>query len=182
MAGVTILLVVLAGLVLILAGLAAHLVRVCVGRGLRAAELQAQLLVAVLNRDEAAEQQAVHETAARELGARVVELEGLLEEATTAPAPDRLDPELAQQLLKEVDEPAPFPGVAGGKTTVFAQQACSHCGGLHSKVCPRIRRISYHETGKVSEVVFWRAGQWPVDEVVWLEDVHEAAASLETST
>jgi type II secretory pathway pseudopilin PulG len=178
---VTILLVTLAGLVLVLAGFSAYLVRTCLVRGQRAAELQAQLQVAVLTQDEATQQQRAQETEARALGERVTELQCLLEEATAAPASDTLDPELAQQLLAEVDEPQPFPGVAGGKTTVFAQQACSHCGGLHSKVCPRIRRISYHETGKVAEVVFWRAGQWPTDEVIWLEDVHEAAASLEPS-
>lgn len=62
---------------------------------------------------------------------------------------------------------------------MFAQQACSHCGGLHSRVCPRVKRISYHESGKVAEVEFWPHGRWPEDQVIWLEDVHEAAGGAE---
>lgn len=86
-----------------------------------------------------------------------------------------LDPELARQLLAEV-EMATFPGVAPNKTTVFDQRKCQHCQGLHSRKCPAVAEIEYHGDGTVKRVSYFRHGQWPADQVLWLEDVQTAAA------
>lgn len=89
----------------------------------------------------------------------------------------KLDPALAAELLRKVPKPPVFPGVkAEGTTTVFEQTACQLCGGVHTRNCPRVRRIVYGDGGKPSEVEFWRHGEWPADQVLWLEDVQEAAA------
>lgn len=93
-----------------------------------------------------------------------------------APEAPRLDPELARALLAEVDGPQPFPGVQGVKTTVFAQQACQHCGGVHSRKCPAVAEVEFHADGKVKRVAYFPHGQWPADDVLWLEDVQTAAA------
>lgn len=87
---------------------------------------------------------------------------------------DRIDPAQAKALLAEVDLPS-FPGVTPGKSTVFAAQSCQHCGGLHSRACPRVRRISYQDGGKPAEVEFWPHGAWPAHQVIFLEDVIDAA-------
>lgn len=86
----------------------------------------------------------------------------------------RLDPDLARQLLAPVEEPAPFPGVAGVKTTVFDKQRCAHCLGLHSRKCPAVKEIEYHPDGRIQRVTYWR--QWDEGAVLWREDIEEAAA------
>lgn len=88
----------------------------------------------------------------------------------------RLDPALARQLLQVVDEPPPFPGVAGLKTTVFDKQRCPHCLGLHSRKCPAVSELEYHPDGRVQRVTYFRHGEWPEDQVLWREDLEEAAA------
>ena len=92
--------------------------------------------------------------------------------------PERLSPELARRLLEEIPYPATYPGVAPpeGKTTRFEQQKCQHCQGLHTMACPRVAEIEYHPSGGgVARVVYWPWGSWPEDQVLWLEDVQEAA-------
>lgn len=93
------------------------------------------------------------------------------------PETPRLDPELARKLLEPIPYPATFPGVAppDGKTTRFEQQKCQHCLGLHTRACPRVAEIEYHEGGSVKRVVYWPHGAWPEELVLWLEDVQEAA-------
>ena len=93
------------------------------------------------------------------------------------PEPEpRLSPELARKLLEEVDIDPPFPGVGSpGKTTAFEKQKCQHCHGVHTRACPRVAEIEYHPDGRVARVVYWPHGSWPEDEVLWLEDVQEAA-------
>lgn len=88
----------------------------------------------------------------------------------------RLDPDLARQLLEKVEDPPPFPGVAPNVTTVFDKQRCPHCLGLHSRKCPSVAEIEYHPDGRVQRVTYFRHGEWPEDQVLWREDLEEAAA------
>ncbi len=39
---------------------------------------------------------------------------------------------------------------------------CAHCGGYHSRACPRVKRIEWHPNGLISSVEFW-----PDHEVNW---------------
>lgn len=49
---------------------------------------------------------------------------------------------------------------------------CLHCGGLHSRACPRVRRVKW-DGGKPVEAVYWRDGKWPTSEVLFPEDIAE---------
>lgn len=93
------------------------------------------------------------------------------------PAEPRVDPQLARELLTETTTPPPFPGVAGIKTTPFEQQKCQHCGGLHVRNCPRVKEVEYHADGSVKRVSYWPHGEWPEDQVLFLDDVQDAAAT-----
>lgn len=88
--------------------------------------------------------------------------------------PDRLDPQLAKALLEELRVEI-FPGVLSNQTNRFEQERCDHCRGLHSRKCPAIAEVGYHENGKVSSVKYWPEGQWDESRVLWLEDIVEAA-------
>lgn len=105
--------------------------------------------------------------------------EAVLDELAPAAEPEpedgKLTPEQAKALLEEVDLPQPYPGVPAGKRQLFEQKRCSHCQGLHTRKCPAVKEISYHPDGKVARVIYFRHGEWPEDEVLWLEDVIEAA-------
>ena len=40
---------------------------------------------------------------------------------------------------------------------VFAAgNACTDCGGIHQRACPRIKRRAFHPNGNVIEVEYWR--------------------------
>lgn len=51
---------------------------------------------------------------------------------------------------------------------------CVHCGGLHLRACPRVRRIVFKgNDNSIAEVEFWRDGAWPKDDIIWPEDVYD---------
>ena len=60
---------------------------------------------------------------------------------------------------------------AGGK-------ACPHCGGIHLRACPRVRRIVFKGQEMISEIEFWAHGKWPEDEIVWPEDVFDPGEAI----
>lgn len=97
------------------------------------------------------------------------------------PAPDPepvagLTRDQARALLEEVELPPIYPGVPSGvKKSRFEMRRCDHCRGLHVRKCPAVAEIEYHPDGKVKRVVYFPHGTWPADEVLWLEDVVEAA-------
>lgn len=86
-----------------------------------------------------------------------------------------VDPDLARQLLAETEVPT-FPGVAPNRVRLWDQRKCQHCQGLHSRKCPAVSEIEYHSDGAVKRVAYFAHGQWPADQVLWLEDVQTAAA------
>jgi hypothetical protein len=78
--------------------------------------------------------------------------------------PDQLDQATRRRLL-EKDESG---------QTLFDREKCAHCGGLHLRACPRVKRLQFAERGQhVVEVEFWPPGQWPEDDVIWPEQVFE---------
>jgi hypothetical protein len=50
-----------------------------------------------------------------------------------------------------------------------AGKACPHCGGIHERACPRVRRLVFHGA-EIAEVEFWRDDEWPHEYVLWPED------------
>jgi len=49
--------------------------------------------------------------------------------------------------------------------------ACSHCGGRHTRACPRVKRMEFHPNGALASVEFWREDQWSDTEIIWQEDL-----------
>lgn len=56
-------------------------------------------------------------------------------------------------------------------------EACGHCGGIHARKCPRVRRLDFHPNAALASVRFWRDGKWSDDGVIWPEDVHQPPSS-----
>lgn len=48
-------------------------------------------------------------------------------------------------------------------------EGCPHCGGLHLRACPRVRRMMFHGQ-EISEIEFWAHGDWPTTDILWPED------------
>jgi hypothetical protein len=106
----------------------------------------------------------------RQLAEAAIELLGPSPAPVAAVEDDgALTPEQARKLLEEQDN-----GFMG-RRTLFAEKACQHCGGVHVRKCPAVKQLEYHPDGKVKRVVYYPHGQWPADEVLWLEDVIAAA-------
>lgn len=96
------------------------------------------------------------------------------------------NPEDAQWFAAEHDA-RPYPRqltteeLTGGKddTQLTAELAaalrkiptCNHCGGRHSRACPRVRRMEFHPNGALASVEFWAEGKWNDSEIIWQEDL-----------
>lgn len=51
--------------------------------------------------------------------------------------------------------------------TAFEMRQCRHCGGVHDRTCPRVKRMTFSPTGAILEVEFWRA--WDDEHVIYPE-------------
>jgi hypothetical protein len=59
-----------------------------------------------------------------------------------------------------------------------AGEACEHCGALHKRACPRVKRLVVARTGagdgKWTEVEFWPPGWDQFQEgLIWPEDAYD---------
>lgn len=60
--------------------------------------------------------------------------------------------------------------------TIFAaENACTDCGGIHKRACPRVKRKVFHGNGNLVEVEYWKHGQWDETGVIWPEDAFDPA-------
>lgn len=50
-----------------------------------------------------------------------------------------------------------------------AGEVCAHCRGVHNRACPRVKRMKYHENSTLAEVEFWADGQWPIENVIFID-------------
>lgn len=48
-------------------------------------------------------------------------------------------------------------------------KVCEHCGGLHARACPRVKKLVRHVDGSWLEVEYWPDDQWPKTNVVFPE-------------
>ena len=70
------------------------------------------------------------------------------------------------------------PALTAGQKTAAREEMkaqggpCPHCGGLHSRACPRVRRVKW-DGGKPVEAVYWRDGKWPTDSILFPDDIAE---------
>ena len=49
---------------------------------------------------------------------------------------------------------------------------CPHCGGLHDRACPRVKRVRW-DGGKPVEAEYWPHGEWPQEDVIFPSDIAE---------
>ncbi len=86
------------------------------------------------------------------------------------PLPDRVSPE---ERAYQAELVPVAPGSAE-KAPRFALMRCSYCGGIHAQSCPRVARLEYDGSGRVTAVEFWAWGTWPEDRVVYADDIWPA--------
>ena len=60
---------------------------------------------------------------------------------------------------------------ADARNLFEAKQACEHCGGLHNRACPRVKRKAFHPNGNVIEVEYW--ADYDQSGIVWPEDAYD---------
>jgi hypothetical protein len=55
--------------------------------------------------------------------------------------------------------------------TEFERRQCRHCGGVHQRACPRVKRLRFdtERGGALVEVEFWPEGSWSGEHVIWPE-------------
>lgn len=63
-----------------------------------------------------------------------------------------------------------------------SQGQCGSCGGLHSRACPRVKRIHqrFSETKGLqsrelieTEIEYFEHGKWPTEDIIFPEDAYE---------
>lgn len=58
-------------------------------------------------------------------------------------------------------------------------EQCKHCGGIHNRACPRVRRLAFHNGNTIAEVEFWPEGRWSDEHIIWPEDVDAALSDAQ---
>lgn len=51
----------------------------------------------------------------------------------------------------------------------FERRQCRHCLGVHSRACPRVKRLRYTDGGSLAEVEYWPESMWTDTYVIWPE-------------
>jgi transcriptional regulator with XRE-family HTH domain len=46
-------------------------------------------------------------------------------------------------------------------------EICQHCKGVHTRACPRVKSVEYHEGGTLARVEYWPDGDWPTEHVIF---------------
>lgn len=55
---------------------------------------------------------------------------------------------------------------------IFATgEACEHCGGIHKRACPRVKRIERHPNGNLTAVDYF--SKYDETGIVWPEDAYD---------
>jgi hypothetical protein len=52
-----------------------------------------------------------------------------------------------------------------------AGKACSDCGGIHKRACPRVKRKAFHPNGNVIEVEY--RDKFDDSAIIWPEDAFD---------
>jgi len=81
------------------------------------------------------------------------------------PVDRRLPPDLAKR-MRDI-----FEKHAAEAARVTGVKPCQHCGGIHNRSCPRVRRMEFQPTSsQLLSVEFWPDGKWSDDNIIWPED------------
>lgn len=46
-------------------------------------------------------------------------------------------------------------------------EVCKHCQGVHTRACPRVKSVEYHDGGTLKRVEYWPDGDWPTEHVIF---------------
>ena len=46
-------------------------------------------------------------------------------------------------------------------------EVCPNCRGIHTRACPRVRSVEYHDGGALKRVEYWAEGEWSTDNVIF---------------
>lgn len=50
---------------------------------------------------------------------------------------------------------------------------CMHCGGVHLRACPRVKKITWHVDGTCTSAEYWPDREWSDANIVWPEDAYD---------
>jgi hypothetical protein len=92
----------------------------------------------------------------------------------TRPDADSIDGYLAAlDLLRAVEpgSPAYTRAEVQDFLSTIAKERCTHCGGRHSRACPRVRSMEFDSSGRVLRVEFWPDGRWSTDHVLFADEL-----------
>lgn len=53
------------------------------------------------------------------------------------------------------------------------KKPCTDCGGVHERMCRRVKRKCFHPNGNLIEVEYWPDGSWDAEDILWPEDVFD---------
>lgn len=59
-------------------------------------------------------------------------------------------------------------------------QLCLHCGGIHVRSCPRIKRQAF-SGGNLIEAEYWPDRDWPKTGIVWPDEIPDIAETTTTN-
>jgi hypothetical protein len=60
---------------------------------------------------------------------------------------------------------------ADARNLFEAKAGCEHCGGLHHRACPRVKRIERHPNGNVTAVEYFE--RYDPTGIIWPEDAFD---------
>jgi hypothetical protein len=95
---------------------------------------------------------------------------------------DDIDDDLRDAVLKIIDLEKTSAKRTVTQVEMDALKAirCSSCGGAHTIACPRVKRMRFRPDGSSpAEVEFFPAGEWPREDVSWLEELEIEKAKIE---
>lgn len=46
-------------------------------------------------------------------------------------------------------------------------EVCPNCRGIHTRACPRVKSVEYHDGGALKRVEYWAEGEWSTDNVIF---------------
>lgn len=69
--------------------------------------------------------------------------------------------------------------VAWAQERISKGETCMHCGGLHLRACPRVKRIIWASNRELHEVEYWPT--WSHENIVWPEELTPQGSEEESA-
>lgn len=128
------------------------------------------------------EQSGVIRAMTSSLAQRVVELEHANEEITRLNGiiddlrGEVVEPAVARQKLLD-ERVARLAALTEDERKTLLDSKCRHCGGIHERACPRVKRMVFGPNSIVpAEIEFFPDSEWSQADILWPEEIVAAAA------